>query len=274
MLSIAYGILVGSLMAIVYVPLFIIFYKQYFYVFDQHKLRHIAHKVEASLISSDYTKFDNNDIGYINTFDYYCNGRRHSYKMRTNELLDNGSKILLYYISNSSKAREYEKVGGKEHIPLLKIYITAWIYSVTMWVFIYLLHIDMHNRILLFGLLSLVAQVLVYISFSVIYNITEFIKKLLHGDKVEEVDAILVKEGKPGIISNYIYQYYYRGKVYSYKIKSLGNEEQKIKLYIDGSPRKAKVREVVGNIKSMSWSRTFIIVWFIISLILFAIFIR
>ena len=46
--------LIGSLVALLYVPLFIVFYRQYFYTFDQHKLRHIAHSVEASLISSDF----------------------------------------------------------------------------------------------------------------------------------------------------------------------------------------------------------------------------
>lgn len=110
-LSIAYGVLVGSLVALLYVPLFIVFYRQYFYTFDQHKLRHIAYSIEASLISSDCTKFEIDDIGYINTYDYYCRSRRHSYRTRTSSLPDNGSKIFLYYISNLGKAREIKEVG-------------------------------------------------------------------------------------------------------------------------------------------------------------------
>lgn len=274
MLNVAYGILVGSLVAILYVPLFIVFYRQYFHTFDQHKLRHVAHSVEASLISSDYSNLEKGGVEYINTYDYYNMGRRHSYKTKTKNVPDKGSKITLYYISNPAKAREISDVGGKEYIPLLKIYIISWIYSMVIFIPMYIFHIDINSRILHIVIISLLSQFLTYMSFSGIHSVMNFIKKVVYDDDITEVEATLVKKGKEGVVSDYVYQYDFNGRKYYYKIKSIGNEPENIKLYIDGSPRKAKDKEVVGKINDLSWSKVFIVAWVIISLVLFIIFIR
>lgn len=275
MLNIAYGILCGSFLAVLYIPIFFIAYKQYFYEFDRQKIKHIANKVVATVVYSEYMQDGRYGSSYyINHCDYYYNGRRYTYKCTTSEIMDINSTINLYFISNPRKVRQKRDVGGKEYIPLLKLYIISWIFSVIICSILFLLKVDFNTKFLTIATTTVIAQLLIWILYNIIYNIVNFIHKVIHGDMLEEVEATLIKSGNNGKISNYVYEFSYKNKNYKYIVKSLGGEPEKIKLYFVGNPKKAyEEKDTVDSIYSSNWGKIYVISWLILSLILLSIFI-
>lgn len=274
MLNIAYGILTGSLLAVLYVPIFFISYKKYFYAFDKNKLKHIANRVVSTVVYTEYMKYNLDNSYYINYCDYYYKGKLYTYKYKSDKLLKINSNIDLYFISNPNKAQVLKDVGGKEYTPLLKLYIISWIYSVILSMGIYLFKINLGNNIFLFLILTVVSQLLTWISYYGIYCVMNFIKKVVYSENIVEVEAKLVSKGKEGVVSTYIYNYEYNNKIYKYKLKSNGNESETIKLYFEGNPKKVYEKDIVGTIYSSNWGKIFSIFWLILSLVLLGIFIR
>lgn len=276
MLNIAYGILCGSFLAVLYVPIFFIAYKQYFYEFDKPKIKHIANKVVATVVYSEYMQSGRYGSSYyINYCDYYYNGRRYTYKCTTSEIMDINSTINLYFISNPRKVKQKRDVGGKEYIPLLKLYIISWIFSIIVCSILFLTKINLQNNFIKIGLITVIAQIIIWILYNIIYNIVNFINKIIYGDKIVEVEATLVNSGKEGTISDYTYEFKYNNKTYKYKIKSNGEEAEKIKLYFMGNPKKANEdKEIIDTVYCSRWGKIYVISWLMLSLILLSIFIR
>lgn len=283
-MAILLGVLEGSLLAVIYMPLLVIFYKLYFYRFEQYRIKQMAHEIEAVIMESNMASETDmsGDRYFVNRCDYYYKFRRHSYTFKTSEAMDVGKTIKLYFMSNSSKATTYKNVGSNEYIPWIKLYIISYIFSALLCVILNLYSTTLSKNIVTIVILSLVSLFLAYILVGGLFYVGDIKNRLKYGDDIDKhihsVDAELVhpnKEDMSDKLQVYKYKYKIDGVEKIYKEEARGVQSSKIKLYFLDRPKHFyKDKYTVISTERFRWGRWLVPCWFIITFLICIIFIH
>ena len=271
-MAILLGVLEGSLLAVIYMPLLVIFYKLYFYRFEQYRIKQMAHEIEAVIMESNMASETDmsGDRYFVNRCDYYYKFRRHSYT------------IKLYFMSNSSKATTYKNVGSNEYIPWIKLYIISYVFSALLCVILNLYSTALSKNIINIVILSLVSLFLAYILVDGLFYIGDIKNRLKYGDDIDKhihsVDAELVhpnKEDMSDKLQVYKYKYKIDGVEKIYKEEARGVQSSKIKLYFLERPKHFyKDKYTVISTERFRWGRWLVPCWFIVTFLICIIFIH